>query len=122
MREVASSMVIKVQGTAVGIPARNAAVLGNNRVDSNRVNTVWLQEVSRCQGADARLSLGDLARTYSELRSAYREEYVMYNLAAAALAQVLKVTWTLLWAAVVLCFPRSFVVQQHSLWCCVHVT
>ncbi|CAL8461887.1 g1418 [Coccomyxa elongata] len=48
-----------------------------------------LQEVSRCQGADARLSLGDLARTYSELQSAYREEYVMYNLAAAALAQVM---------------------------------
>ena len=49
---------------------------------------MWLQEVSCCQGADARLSLGDLARTYSELRSGYREEYVMYNLAAAALAQV----------------------------------
>lgn len=67
---------------------------------------MWLQEVSRCQGADARLSLGDVARTYSELRSDYREEYVMYNLAAAALAQV-QYMWL---AEVVFCFPRCSVV------------
>lgn len=54
----------------------------------SKCSTVWLQEVSRCQSTDSQLSLDDLACTYSELRSGYREEYVMYNLPAAALAQV----------------------------------
>jgi tuftelin-interacting protein 11 len=47
-----------------------------------------LQEVARCQGTDARLTLADVAHSYGALRSGYREEYLMYNLAAAALAQV----------------------------------
>ena len=47
-----------------------------------------LQEVSRCQATDARLSLADIGRTYAALRSGYWEEYLMYNLAAAALSQV----------------------------------
>ena len=36
----------------------------------------------------AHMSLEQLEGTYRELRAAYREEYAMYNLAAAALAQV----------------------------------
>ncbi|KAL4858605.1 Septin and tuftelin-interacting protein 1 [Chlorella vulgaris] len=39
--------------------------------------------------SEAGLELGDLAEVYRTLRGQYREEYVMYNLAAAALAQVL---------------------------------
>lgn len=35
-----------------------------------------------------RCSLGELEVVYRQLRRQYREEYVMYNLAAAALAQV----------------------------------
>lgn len=47
-----------------------------------------LQEVARCQATDSHLGLADIARTYSALRAGYRDEYLMYNLAAAALAQV----------------------------------
>ena len=46
------------------------------------------QEVARCQATDARSSLPQVAAAYSGLRAGYREEYVLYNLAAAALAQV----------------------------------
>lgn len=34
------------------------------------------------------MGLSEVEETYRDLRAAYREEYVMYNLAAAALAQV----------------------------------
>ncbi len=47
-----------------------------------------LQEVAKCQATDARLTLSDVCKTYARLKKQCREEYVMYNLAAAALAQV----------------------------------
>ena len=47
-----------------------------------------LQEVAKCQATDARLTLSDVCSTYARLKKQCREEYVMYNLAAAALAQV----------------------------------
>lgn len=40
------------------------------------------------RAADAGLGLGEVEDVYRGLRGQYREEYVMYNLAAAALAQV----------------------------------
>ncbi|GAB4821104.1 hypothetical protein N2152v2_008150 [Parachlorella kessleri] len=46
-----------------------------------------LEAVSKAQAAH--MSLEELEGTYHELRAAHREEYTMYNLAAAALAQVL---------------------------------
>ena len=48
-----------------------------------------MQEVSRGQalGAHARTDLAELAGVYGALARAYREEYIMYNLPAAALAQ-----------------------------------
>lgn len=47
-----------------------------------------LQEVAKCQATDARLTLSDVCSTYARLKKQCREEYVMYNLAAAALSQV----------------------------------
>lgn len=48
-----------------------------------------VQEVSRGQalGAHASTDLAELAGVYAALARAYREEYIMYNLPAAALAQ-----------------------------------
>ncbi|KAK9819736.1 hypothetical protein WJX72_001760 [[Myrmecia] bisecta] len=53
-----------------------------------RVTTV-LQQVERCQSADSRVSLSELEQAYRTLARDYREEYIMYNLAGAAYAQVL---------------------------------
>ena len=47
-----------------------------------------LQEVAKCQTTDAHLSLGEVCTTYTRLKKQCREEYIMYNLAAAALSQV----------------------------------
>lgn len=47
-----------------------------------------VQEVARCQATDARLSLAQVCATYRGLQAGYREEYVLYSLASAALAQV----------------------------------
>ena len=47
-----------------------------------------LQEVAKCQATDARLTLSDVCNTYARLKKQCREEYVLYNLAAAALSQV----------------------------------
>ncbi len=46
------------------------------------------QEVARCQATDARLSLAQVCAAYRGLQAGYREEYVLYSLASAALAQV----------------------------------
>lgn len=46
-----------------------------------------LQTVSQCQSADASVSITDIEQVYSRLKQKHREEYYMYNLAAAALAQ-----------------------------------
>jgi hypothetical protein len=46
-----------------------------------------LAAVARAHSEEG-LELADLAEVYRTLRGQYREEYVMYNLAAAALAQV----------------------------------
>ena len=50
--------------------------------------TIHAQEVARCQATDARSSLAQVAAAYRGLQTGYWEEYVMYNLASAALAQV----------------------------------
>jgi len=47
-----------------------------------------VQEVAKCQITDSRLTLSDVCSTYNRLKKQCREEYVMYNLAAAALSQV----------------------------------
>ena len=47
-----------------------------------------LHRVTACQSADAMLSLEALLEHYSELQLDFREEYIMYNLPAAALSQV----------------------------------
>ena len=47
-----------------------------------------LRRVTACQSADAMLSLDALLEHYSELQLDFREEYIMYNLPAAALSQV----------------------------------
>lgn len=46
-----------------------------------------VQEVAKCQTTDAHLSLGDVCRSYRRLKDQCREEYLMYNLPAAALSQ-----------------------------------
>ena len=48
-----------------------------------------LQIVSQCQSSDASITTADVEQVYSRLRQRHREEYYMYNLAAAALAQAL---------------------------------
>ena len=53
-----------------------------------RLNQI-LQTVSQCQSADASITTADIQQIYSKLKQHNREEYYMYNLAAAALAQVL---------------------------------
>ena len=45
------------------------------------------QEVAKCQTTDAHLSLDDVCRSYQRLKNQCREEYLMYNLPAAALSQ-----------------------------------
>ena len=47
-----------------------------------------VQEVARCQATDARSSLAQVCAAYRGLQANYREEYVLYSLANAALAQV----------------------------------
>ena len=47
-----------------------------------------MQEVAKCQMTDSRLTLSNVCSTYTRLKKQCREEYVMYNLAAAALSQV----------------------------------
>ena len=44
--------------------------------------------MAKCQTTDAHLSLGEVCATYTRLKKQCREEYIMYNLAAAALSQV----------------------------------
>ena len=95
-----------------------AGVSAPDRAAAPRVLTpraacpVPAQEVARCQATDGRSSLPQVAATYAGLRAGYREEYVLYNLAAAALAQARRT----------LCFPpstasypsRASVPSQHT--------
>lgn len=53
-----------------------------------RLNQI-LETVSQCQSSDSAYSIADVEAIYTALKSRHREEYFMYNLAAAALAQVL---------------------------------
>ena len=53
-----------------------------------RLNQI-LQTVNQCQSADASVTITDVEQVYSRLKHKHREEYYMYNLAAAALAQAL---------------------------------
>ena len=53
-----------------------------------RLNQI-LQTVSQCQSADVSVSITDIEQVYSRLKHNHREEYYMYNLAAAGLAQAL---------------------------------
>ncbi|GIL44507.1 hypothetical protein Vafri_1959 [Volvox africanus] len=46
-------------------------------------------EVEAVRGLSASTPLGELAEAYGKLRTQYREEYIMYGLSQAALAQVL---------------------------------
>ena len=48
-----------------------------------------LQTVSQCQSSDASITITDVEQVYTRLKQRHREEYYMYNLAAAALAQAL---------------------------------
>jgi tuftelin-interacting protein 11 len=47
-----------------------------------------LEEVQRCQSGAAASSLDEKEQVYRRLKARYREEYILYNLADAALAQV----------------------------------
>lgn len=53
-----------------------------------RLNQI-LQIVSQCQSSDASITIADVEAVYARLKANHREEYYMYNLAAAALAQAL---------------------------------
>ena len=53
-----------------------------------RLNQI-LQNVSKCQSSDASITISDIEQVYSRLKQKHREDFYMYNLAAAALAQVL---------------------------------
>lgn len=53
-----------------------------------RLNQI-LQTVSQCQSSDAAITIADVESVYARLKTQHREEYYMYNLAAAALAQAL---------------------------------
>ena len=53
-----------------------------------RLNQI-LQTVSQCQSADTSVTITDIEQVYSRLKHNHREEYYMYNLPAAALAQAL---------------------------------
>lgn len=48
-----------------------------------------MNEVAKCQARDQGATLDDVERAYNQLSTSYREEYVMYSLASAALAQAL---------------------------------
>jgi tuftelin-interacting protein 11 len=95
---------LPVQDTAVILGREQARLQEEVEVARRQVAQAAhvLQEVSRCQATDAHLSLADVARTYSALRSGYREEYLMYNLAAAALSQVRA---RVMWQMLLLCEP-----------------
>jgi tuftelin-interacting protein 11 len=59
------------------------------KTDDARRLTGLLNDVARCQSHDASLGLEEVEELYSRVRKQYREEYVLYNLAAVALAQAL---------------------------------
>jgi hypothetical protein len=55
-----------------------------------------LEEVKRCQSGAAASSLADKEQVYCSLKARYREEYILYNLADAALSQVRAACWSCL--------------------------
>ena len=87
-RQSASSTSCQV-GALAGAPDEAAVqtVSLELRAHRLRVASPVAQEVAKCQMTDAHLSLDDVCRSYRRLKDQCREEYLMYNLPAAALSQ-----------------------------------
>lgn len=77
--------------TAVILGREQARLQGEVEAAAQQVHSLnqILQTVSQCQSSDASITITDVERVYRKLKQQHREEYYMYNLAAAALAQAL---------------------------------
>lgn len=75
--------------TAVILGREQARLQGEVEAAAHQVHSLnqILQTVRQCQSSDASITITDVEQVYSRLKQQHREEYYMYNLAAAALAQ-----------------------------------